>query len=127
MPPTLGKFYPDLLAPWLREQTASKKPRKLMVRKVVTYLPDEVKLEEVIVATKGHGGRFVLASGLTMSGPQAERVWRIVDRHFPQARPAYERLYANGTYAPPRSYSADLGRRVRTLCEKHSLADRMPR
>jgi len=115
MPPTLGKFYPDLLAPWLREQTASKKPRKLMVRK------------EVIVATKGHGGRFVLASGLTMSGPQAERVWRIVDRHFPQARPAYERLYANGTYAPPRSYSADLGRRVRTLCEKHSLADRMPR
>ncbi len=88
---------------------------------------DNTHLEEVIVATKEHGGRFVLASGLTMSNPQAERVWRVVDRYFPQARPAYERLYAGETYAPPRRYSADLGRRVRTLCEKHGLADRMER
>jgi len=92
-----------------------------------TVADDDAHLEEVIVATKDHGGHFVLAGGLTMSGPQAERVWRIVDRHFPQARPAYERLYASDAYAPPRSYSADLGRRVRTLCEKHGLADRMPR
>ena len=42
---TIGKFYPDLLVPWLREQVATKKPRKLMVRKAVTYLPDEVKAE----------------------------------------------------------------------------------
>jgi 3-methyladenine DNA glycosylase AlkD len=42
---TIGKFYPDLLVPWLREQVATKKPRKLMVRKAVTYLPDEVKKE----------------------------------------------------------------------------------
>ncbi len=88
---------------------------------------DDAHLEEVIVATKEHGGRFVLASGLTMSGPQAERVWRVVDRHFPQARPIYERLYAGDAYTLPRSYSADLGRRVRALCEKHGLADRMER
>ena len=88
---------------------------------------DDAHLEEVIVATKEHGGRFVLAGGLTMSSPQAERVWRVVDRHFPRARPAYERLYAGETYAPPRRYSAGLGRRVRALCEKHGLADRMPR
>ncbi len=88
---------------------------------------DDTHLEEVIVATKEHGGRFVLVGGLTMSNPQAERVWRVVDRYFPQARPAYERLYAGETYAPPRRYSADLGRRVRTLCEKHGLADRMER
>ena len=42
---TIGKFYPDLLVPWLREQVTTKKPRKLMVRKAVTYLPDEVKAE----------------------------------------------------------------------------------
>lgn len=42
---TIGKFYPDLLVPWLREQVATKEPRKLMVRKAVTYLPDEVKAE----------------------------------------------------------------------------------
>ena len=40
---TSGKFYPDLLVPWLRDQVADKKPRRLMVRKAVTYLPDEVK------------------------------------------------------------------------------------
>ncbi len=88
---------------------------------------DDAHLEEVIIATKDHGGRFILASGLTMSGPQAERVWHAVDRSFPQARPAYERLYASDAYAPPRRYSADLGRRVRALCERHGLADRMPR
>jgi len=88
---------------------------------------DDAHLEEVIVATKEHGGCFVLASGLTMSGPQAERVWRVVDRHFSQARPVYERLYAGDAYALPHSYSADLGRRVRALCEKHGLADRMER
>ena len=42
---TIGKFYPDLLAVWLREQVAAKKPRRLMVRKAVTYLPDEIKKE----------------------------------------------------------------------------------
>jgi len=88
---------------------------------------DDAHLEEVIVATKEHGGRFVLASGLTMSSPQAERVWHVVDRYFPQARPVYERLYAGDAYTPPRSYSANLGRRVRALCEEYSLADRMPR
>ena len=88
---------------------------------------DDAHLEEVIVATQAHGGRFVLAGGLTMSGPQAKRVWRVVDRFFPQARPVYERLYAGDAYAPSRSYSADLNRRVQALCVKHGLADRLPR
>jgi len=88
---------------------------------------DDAHLEEVIVATKEHGGRFVLAGGLTMSGPQAEQVWRVVDRLFPQAHPLYERLYAGNAYTPPRGYISDLGRRVRALCEKHGEADRMPR
>lgn len=42
---TIGKFYPDLLVVWLREQVATKKPRRLMVRKAVTYLSDDVKRE----------------------------------------------------------------------------------
>ena len=88
---------------------------------------DDAHLEEVVVATKDHGGRFVLVGSLTMSSPQAERVWRVVDRFFPQVRPVYERLYAGDAYAPPRSYSADVCRRVRALCAKHGLADRMPR
>lgn len=88
---------------------------------------DDAYLEEVIVATKEHGGRFVLAGGLTMSGPQAERVWRVVDHFFPQTRSLYEGLYAGRAYTPPRSSTSDLSRRVRALCEKHEVADRMPR
>lgn len=42
---TIGKFYPDLLAPWLRAQMATRNPRRLMVRKAITYLPAEVKTE----------------------------------------------------------------------------------
>ena len=88
---------------------------------------DDAHLEDVIVATKDHGGRFVLVGSLTMSGPQADRVWHVVDRYFARARPTFERLYADGAYAPPRNYGADLSRRVRGLCQKHGLADRMPR
>jgi hypothetical protein len=96
---------------------------------------DDRHLEEVIVATREHGGRFVLVGSLTMSGPQAARVWGVLDRHFPQARPTYEQLYAGHAYSPSGRYSADpsagsgqaLARRVRALCAKHGLADRMPR
>ena len=42
---TLGRYYPDLLAPWLREQLATRRPHRLMVRKAITYLPDTVKAE----------------------------------------------------------------------------------
>lgn len=42
---TIGQFYPDLLVPWLRQQLASKKPRRLMVQKAVEYLPAESKAE----------------------------------------------------------------------------------
>ena len=42
---TVGKYYPELLVPWLQGQLAAKRPRKLMVRKAVTYLPDDAKAE----------------------------------------------------------------------------------
>jgi 3-methyladenine DNA glycosylase AlkD len=42
---TIGKFYPDLLVPWLRQQVATKKSRRLMIQKSVEYLPQAIKLE----------------------------------------------------------------------------------
>jgi hypothetical protein len=86
---------------------------------------DRPHLEEVIRATKDHGGTFVLAGGLTMSSSQADQVWHVIDRRFPQARPLYEELYAddsNGT-----GHHIRLCRLVRSLCHKHGLTDRMPR
>jgi hypothetical protein len=38
---TLGKFYPDVIAPWLEGQLAQgRRPRAVVLRKVVTHLPD---------------------------------------------------------------------------------------
>jgi 3-methyladenine DNA glycosylase AlkD len=39
---TLGKYYPDLMADWLPQQT-HRKHRSIVVRKAVTYLPAEIK------------------------------------------------------------------------------------
>ncbi len=37
---TLGRYYPDRMADWLREQVAQRRPyRALMLRKALTYLP----------------------------------------------------------------------------------------
>ena len=86
---------------------------------------DDNRLEEVVIATKDHGGTFVLAGGLTMSGPQAERVTQVLDRQFPQLHPAYESLYAGGPSGT--AHHIELCNRARALCLKHGLSDRMPR
>ena len=86
---------------------------------------DEPHLEEVIIATKDHGGTFVLAGGLTMSGSQADRMWRVLDSRYPRIRSAYEELYADGPSGT--EHHIRLCRRVRALCYKHGLTDRMPR
>lgn len=49
---TIGRYYPALLIPWLREQVTTKQPRKPMVRKAATYLPEAVK-EEMLQQVKG--------------------------------------------------------------------------
>ena len=42
---TIGRFYPNLLGPWLRTQMAAQNPRRPMVRKATTYLTPQVKTE----------------------------------------------------------------------------------
>ena len=93
---------------------------------------DEQHLQDVIRATKDHGGSFVMAGGLTMDGMQAQRTldaacrldptqegpWRTLYRWLPGGRP---------NYGPDGAYSAMLGLQVRELCLRHGLLDRMPR
>jgi hypothetical protein len=38
---TMGKYYPDLLSAWLVKQLDRSRPRALMLRKTLTYLPAE--------------------------------------------------------------------------------------
>jgi 3-methyladenine DNA glycosylase AlkD len=42
---TIGKHHPALLQDWLRDQLADRTPRRLMLRKAVTYLPAAARAE----------------------------------------------------------------------------------
>jgi len=93
---------------------------------------DRVPLEEVVAATKDHGGSFVLAGGLTMDGVTAQRTIEAAQQLHPELEQSFRSLYnwkENNApnYSPPRAYSAKLGVLVRELCERHGLKDRMPR
>jgi DNA repair photolyase len=93
---------------------------------------DEAHLEEVVRATKDHGGSFVLAGGLTMEGVQAERTLAAARRLNPALEGRWRQFYGwaageKPNYSPPRTYSNRLGLLVRALCGRHSLRDRMPR
>jgi len=92
----------------------------------------EAHLEDAVVATKEHGGAFVLAGGLTMDGVQAERTLSAVRRFDPELEAHWRRLYnweeeGKTDYSPPYEYTARLGSMVRELCARYGLKDRMPR
>jgi DNA repair photolyase len=93
---------------------------------------DERHLDDLVRATKDHGGACVLAGGLTMDGVQAEWTLAAARRLDPALEGPWRELYRWGpggkpTYGPPRAYNAQLGSLVRELCNRHGLLDRMPR
>jgi DNA repair photolyase len=93
---------------------------------------DEKHLEDMIRATKDHGGSCVLSGGLTMDGVQAERTLAAARRFDPALEAPWREMYdwevgGKPSYGPPGTYNARLGLLVRELCAKHGLLDRMPR
>ena len=93
---------------------------------------DERHLEDAVRATKEHGGSFVMAGGLTMDGVQAERTLEAARRFDPTLEARWRQFYrwpvgGKPSYSPPGAYNARLGLKVRELCARHGLLDRMPR
>jgi DNA repair photolyase len=93
---------------------------------------DDAHLEAAIRAAKENGASFVLAAGLTMDGVQAERTLAAAVRLDPAQEGRWRKLYGwpkGGTpnYGPPPDYSLRLGRKVRELCGRYGLRDRIPR
>jgi DNA repair photolyase len=93
---------------------------------------DEQLLDDVVRATKEHGGQCVLGGGLTMDGVQAERTLKAAQRFDPALEGHWRKLYrwepgGKPTYGPSRAYNARIGLLVRELCARHGLLDRMPR
>ena len=94
---------------------------------ILPFISDsEVELEAVVRMTKEHGGSFVLAGGLTLSGYQKERYLGLLSRTYPELIPKYDELY-RGSYVLSRAYWVRVARKVRELCHKYGLRDRMPR
>jgi hypothetical protein len=93
---------------------------------------DRAHLEDVVRATKDHGGTFVMGGGLTMDGHQARRTLTAFQQLDPRLVPGVRELYRWRTdgeprFGPPKPYNARLGLLIRELCEAHGLLDRMPR
>jgi hypothetical protein len=85
-------------------------------------------LEATVRWTAEHGGTFVLAAGLTLADQQRDYFFRVLRERFPDLLPLYERLYPAGSYGPVRSGDPHaIGRRIRELCGRYSISDRMPR
>lgn len=92
----------------------------------------EEQIEALIVASKDHGGKCVLAGGLTMDGFQAEHTFETARNLDPQLEAYWRVLYnwdgpGKRRYGPPAAYNAQIGMLVRSLCQKHGLLDRVPR
>jgi DNA repair photolyase len=88
---------------------------------------DEASIESVIRWTAEHGGKFVLAGTLTLADQQKAYFVDLLSRRFPDRMTDYQALYPQASYAPRDEASRRLGRRVRELCDRYGLSDRIPR
>jgi DNA repair photolyase len=93
---------------------------------------DDAHLEAAVRAAREHGASFVLAAGLTMAGAQAERTLAAARRLDPALEAPWRKLYGwreggAPNYGPPPGYGVRLGRKVRELCARYGLRDRIPR
>lgn len=94
---------------------------------ILPFISDsEINLEAVVKMTKDYGGSFILAGSFTLSGYQKERYLSLLSRNYPELIPKYDELY-KGNYEPSGIYWIQIANKVRELCHKHGIKDRMPR
>jgi DNA repair photolyase len=88
---------------------------------------DDANLEAVIRRTADAGGQFVLASGLTLSDQQKDFFYRTLGAAAPELLSRYQALYPPRSYGPPDGYWKQIALRIRELCLKYGIRDRIPR
>jgi len=88
---------------------------------------DDANLEAVVRATADHGGRFVLAGGLTLADQQRQYFFNVLHEQFPHLLRRYEDIYPPGSYGPGPYPWLKIARRIRELCVKYGIRDRIPR
>ncbi|UCH50844.1 MAG: hypothetical protein JSV54_07475 [Chloroflexota bacterium] len=94
---------------------------------VLPFISDtDTDLEAVVKMTREYGGKFVLAGGLTLSGYQKDRYLNLLAKNYPELIPKYDQLY-RGNYGPSGTYWVQIASKVRELCHKYGIKDRIPR
>jgi DNA repair photolyase len=84
-------------------------------------------LEAVVRRTADAGGQFVLAGGLTLADQQGEYFMRFLADRFPELVESYRRLYPPGSYGQSGGSWNDTALRIRELCTRYNIHDRIPR
>jgi DNA repair photolyase len=88
---------------------------------------DDATLEALVRWTVEYGGKFVIASGLTLSDQQKDYFFKVLGERFPDLLPTYRRFYPPKSYGQVGASWRDTGLRIREACEKYGIPDRMPR
>ncbi len=87
---------------------------------------DDQNLQDLAGWTARHGGKFVLAGGLTLADQQKEFFMRVLRRDHPDLVPLYLRLFPQGSYAQAQPWR-QVGLRIHDYCEQAGISDRIPR
>ena len=87
----------------------------------------DANLEAMVRWTADHGGKFILAGGLTLSDQQRDYFMRILIERFPEWIDHYRSLYPPGSYGPHGWRWKEVALRLQELCQQHGIADRVPR
>jgi DNA repair photolyase len=87
---------------------------------------DETNLQLLAKWTAEHGGRFVLAGGLTLADQQKAFFLNVLRQSHPELMPLYTRLYPPGSYAQALPWR-QTGMVIHEACQKYHISDRIPR
>jgi DNA repair photolyase len=88
---------------------------------------EDANLEAIVRWTADHGGKFVLPGGLTLSDQQKEYFFSVLRERFPDLLTLYQGIYPQQSYGPVDESQQKIGLRMRELCEKYAIRDRIPR
>lgn len=105
----------------------------LSMMPIIPFLGDsDGHLRDLLQAGVDHGAQFVIASGMTMDGVQAERSLQAAKKVDPGSETRWRQLYNHkeGWNRPADgspNYQIKLSRRVRSIAEEVGMLNRIPR
>ncbi len=88
---------------------------------------DRANLQSVVRWTAEHGGKFVLASGLTLADQQRSYFFQVLADRFPDLLELYQKLFPEGSYNSPSWRWKEVALRIKEYCAQFGIHDRMPR